>query len=123
MCCDHETMTVLVEKLVISRKHHKCYECAREIKPGDKYEIIQGIADGQFMRYKTCVQCVDLREYVRGEVDCLCYIFGDLLGECLEYANAAEPGDCLKHKVYRYVTETNLRIKKKRRELKECLAI
>jgi len=45
----------------VARKRHRCCECRGEIRPGEKYERISGVWDGEPMRFKTCLDCVLLR--------------------------------------------------------------
>jgi hypothetical protein len=57
-----------------ARKEHKCYECGRVIQRGEKYRNESGIWDGDPRRYKTCSECLSIREvffcggYIYGEV-------------------------------------------------------
>jgi len=44
-----------------ARKIHKCDECRREIKPSEKYESCRGKWKGDFETYKTCADCLSLR--------------------------------------------------------------
>ncbi len=48
-----------------ARKEHKCCECQRVIKVGEKYHLFKGCWDGEWGRFKTCVACNDLRYDVR----------------------------------------------------------
>ena len=68
-----------------ARKVHKCYECGRKIEPGEKYEVVSGVWDGDFETYKTCNDCHTARSmfFPSG------YSFGmmwqdivDYIGEC-----------------------------------------
>jgi hypothetical protein len=45
------------EKIVKSRKDHKCSECRRVIKKGEHYKRIKGLWDGYFSTYKHCADC------------------------------------------------------------------
>lgn len=44
-----------------ARKEHKCCECGDAIKRGDKYEETTGIWDGKPNRYRTCLDCLSVR--------------------------------------------------------------
>lgn len=44
-----------------ARKKHRCVECRGDIMPGDTYENFAGMWD-DFGNYKTCPECVELRE-------------------------------------------------------------
>lgn len=45
-----------------ARKEHKCCECYKKIVPGEQYEYISGIWDGEPAAYKTCLDCKSLRD-------------------------------------------------------------
>lgn len=45
-----------------ARKPHKCYECGRAIEPGERYEVASGIWDGRPDRFKTCPDCLSVRQ-------------------------------------------------------------
>lgn len=49
-------------KIIKARKTHICSECKREINPKERYEIISGVYDGVFEEYKTCMDCVSLKD-------------------------------------------------------------
>lgn len=63
----HETMRT-------ARKQHKCLECYRSIEPGEQYERVRAKWDGNISEYKTCQQCLAVREWLN-EV-CSGFIFG-----------------------------------------------
>lgn len=44
-----------------ARKPHKCCECSREIPKGAQYEYIAGKCGGDFQDYKTCLDCMNIR--------------------------------------------------------------
>lgn len=50
------------EKIVTARKAHRCYECFKDILPGEKYEYVSGIWDGSPSTYKTCLDCKSIRD-------------------------------------------------------------
>lgn len=45
-----------------ARKAHKCCECGREIQRGETYESNKGCWDGQIEVYKTCSDCLSVRD-------------------------------------------------------------
>lgn len=49
-------------KYPVARKEHKCGECRKVIVPGEKYESVSGMYDGHFDTYKTCLDCVSMRD-------------------------------------------------------------
>ena len=81
------------EKIVTARKKHRCYECFQDIQPGEKYEYVSGIWDGDPQTYKTCLDCKSIRnvffdswQYTRVWDD-FQYEFG--------YAGSAIPESCI----------------------------
>lgn len=44
-----------------ARKHHKCCECYRQIEVGESYEYVSGIWDGVPHIYKTCADCLSIK--------------------------------------------------------------
>jgi len=49
------------EVLRTARKEHRCCECHRTILPGEKYEYVSGMWEGKFDTYKTCIDCLSIR--------------------------------------------------------------
>jgi hypothetical protein len=47
-----------------ARKVHYCSECAVEIQIGEVYERSEGLWDGTFYTFKTCVRCQAVRNAV-----------------------------------------------------------
>ena len=50
------------EKIQTARKKHICSECLKDILPGEKYEYIFGVWDGDPHVYKTCLDCKSIRD-------------------------------------------------------------
>lgn len=50
------------EKMVRAMKEHRCCECGRTITPGERYEKVAGVWDGEFNTYKTCDDCLSIRD-------------------------------------------------------------
>lgn len=48
--------------IVRARKPQKCCECKDPINPGDHYEVTSGKWDGDWMSFKTCLPCKEIRE-------------------------------------------------------------
>ena len=46
----------------IARKSHRCCECHSYIKPGERYERVVGLHDGDWVTYKTCHLCLRIRK-------------------------------------------------------------
>ena len=45
-----------------ARKPHKCYECHRTIKSGEKYKYEVNVYDGEIDKFKTCIDCMSVRD-------------------------------------------------------------
>ncbi len=43
-----------------ARKDHKCCECWRTIKAGEKYQYSSGVWDGEPDSFKQCLNCHDI---------------------------------------------------------------
>lgn len=78
----------------IARKQHICVECGRTIQKGEKYEVVSGLWDGEFSTFKTCSDCLCVRE----EFFCDGYIYGtiwDDLHTHIDYIDGEVSSDCL----------------------------
>ena len=88
--------TCMTETWPKARKIHRCCECRRGIKPGEKYQRISGIWDGQPLRFKTCAECADIaarfRHYLEYED---LPPFGELFEEMKEAGVTAEELPCI----------------------------
>ena len=80
--CNDSSPSMYVETWHKARKEHKCCECKRKIKPGDEYERIAGVWDGDFSTYKTCEVCAGLRDAL---AEFSCPTFGGLGEEYFNY--------------------------------------
>lgn len=49
-------------KMARAAKEHICTECSRTITKGEKYEYVVGTWYGEFRTYKTCSDCLSVRE-------------------------------------------------------------
>ena len=60
---DHDgELSCFKEKIRTARKKHRCGECFGDITPGEQYEYVSGIWDGEPIVYKTCLDCKSLRD-------------------------------------------------------------
>lgn len=93
--CDGPYPSFYHTKHPIARKAHRCDECCRAIRPGEKYERVTANWEGVIGTYKTCPRCLALREYVKAHVPCFCWyhtnMIEDALGTAHHYAHEA-PG-------------------------------
>lgn len=82
------------ERYPIARVEHQCCECDRIMEIGERYEVISGVWDGSFSRFKTCLNCVSVRE----EFFCDWYTHGEIweaLGEHIRSVGGHVDGDCI----------------------------
>lgn len=54
--CD-EYSDVWIEKWRTARKAHKCYECGRSVKAGERYRFYKSLFDSRWFEWKTCQHC------------------------------------------------------------------
>lgn len=82
MCeCDVDPPRVYHESTRTARKPHRCCECRSTITPGEQYEHVFGVWDGQAASQKTCAQCVLLRSEAMRFASCFCFTFGNVISE------------------------------------------
>ena len=91
--CDFGCCTVLFQKEVKARKEHKCTNCGREISKHEYYETIKSVEDGKIYTYKTCQDCLS----IRNEFFCGAYYFEfmEALDEHLFAINGEVSSECL----------------------------
>jgi hypothetical protein len=70
-----------------ARKQHKCCECHRDIQPGEKYQRSEGLWEGEWMTFKTCMLCYDLRKKIAFSLP---YDEAPAFGELREWAQEAD---------------------------------
>lgn len=94
---------ILTSRQQTANKEHKCCECSRVIARGEPYIVESGFWEGRAYRYKTCVDCISLREeffcngWIYGEV--VAYVTyhvadvrGEISSECLDRLTPAARG-------------------------------
>lgn len=67
--CDCEVPQAISINWRAARKHHRCCECAGWITPKERHEYISGIWDHQASSYRTCAQCVQVRDWYVSQLD------------------------------------------------------
>jgi len=83
--CDYDPPTFLEQRLVKkARKQHKCAECSGYVAVGEPYEYTAGLWDGHFDIFHICERCYNIRTWVKNNVPCFCYAFGNLNDDCIE---------------------------------------
>ena len=50
-----------VAKIQTARKYHMCCECGRDIFPSEEYERVSGKWETRIATYKTCSDCLSIR--------------------------------------------------------------
>jgi hypothetical protein len=71
--CDYEPPSFYRVELRLARKQYYCDECSGLILPKERYEYVSGKWDGDLGTYRTCERCVEIREFVSGNVPCFCW--------------------------------------------------
>lgn len=81
--------TVLRDRHYVARSAHKCSECRRIIRPGERYRLESLVFEKQFSTHKTCVHCSVMREWLCENCSGFCYgdIFEDIWEHAQEYDN------------------------------------
>ena len=77
-----------------ARKEHRCGECGRTIMPLERYENINGVWEGDFSTYKTCLDCLS----IRNEFFCEGYYYEMVLENLREHifeSRGEIPEDCI----------------------------
>jgi len=64
---------VFTETLVVAKKPHTCCECGDIIQPGQQYELVKGLWDGSWSKFRTCSICARIRRAY-----CCSWTYGDL---------------------------------------------
>lgn len=94
-CCDDGPRPEFLDVLMrTAAKVHKCTECGRDIVPGEKYENVKGKWDGFFDTFKTCVDCLSVRD----AFFCDGYAYGGIWEELwvhFDYIGYEVSSDCL----------------------------
>lgn len=62
--CECDAPSVHHETFLRARKEHTCCECGVTVRKGDVHQFIQGVWDGQWSRYRSCIECAQVRDWV-----------------------------------------------------------
>lgn len=88
--CDYDPPEFHSSRIVkAARREHKCEECCKPIKIGERYEYVFGMWDGYLSEFKTCARCLDIRQWVKNNVPCFCWAHGNMLGDAKETVEEA----------------------------------
>jgi hypothetical protein len=89
--CDYDSdwRGFQVEKIRNARKRHRCCECAGFVEPGEKYERAVGCYEGSMWESVTCIRCLDIRRWIRNQIPCFCWLYGEMLDKAKQTVVAA----------------------------------
>jgi hypothetical protein len=95
MCsCDGgEPPRVYSAKRLKARKQHRCCECRENILVGETYELASGLYDSSWSNFKTCNQCLAVRERAIVEIPDFCIYHGGLHDELFDCGAEADDDD------------------------------
>jgi len=86
-----DTPTYHRERDVVARKEHVCCECGETIQPGTRYERVDGVWDGEWSIFCTCLTCANIRSLY-----CSAWVYGGLdeaLCECFGFSYLEDPSE------------------------------
>jgi len=93
---DGDSCDFVKSAMMTARNQHTCSECKNTIAKGVTYENVRGCWDGDFHVYKTCPDCLSLRnEFFRGG-----YFFGYIwehFRETVDSVGASISEGCISH--------------------------
>lgn len=78
-----------VERIRKARKPHKCCECHGAVQPGERYERVVGCYEGDFWESVTCARCLDIRRWIKNQIPCFCWLYGEMLDKAKQTVVAA----------------------------------
>lgn len=89
--CDYEPAEMYVANLAKKAyKTHQCSECFRRINEGESYEKVVGKWDGNIGSFKTCVNCLAVRDFITAHIPCFCWSHAGVLEDAKEAINDIE---------------------------------
>lgn len=65
MNCDCDRPSAYFVKIVKVRKPHKCCECGLTINQQERAEKADGIYDGEFRTFYTCLDCLGILNFLK----------------------------------------------------------
>lgn len=69
----------------VAKKEHKCAECFRLIRAGEKYHTDTYYFDGGLTHHKTCAHCMVVRDWLQSE--CGGFLYGGVEEDIREHAD------------------------------------
>ena len=76
--CDYDLPSVYSPRMVVAKKQYNCCECNGYILRGESHQYLFAIWDGNPSQLRTCLRCVDVWNFVEGNIPCACLIHGSL---------------------------------------------
>ncbi len=94
------------ESTPTARRQHKCCECQGAILPGQKYQRAAGQWDGRMDVFKTCMPCVEARDWATSQMewcggDDHLFYYEMLEQDLADMAMEIHPGTGRRFKTYR----------------------
>lgn len=86
MCLVDESdgrVTMIAEGERTARKEHRCSECRRKIRVGERYLSERYVFDGDFHHHKTCAHCQVVRAWLQDE--CGGWLYGAIEEDIVEH--------------------------------------
>jgi len=68
--CDGDFPSILEETFPKARKKHICCECGSDIDPGEIYQKIKGLWEDEWLTFKTCMICYNIRHEANRQEEC-----------------------------------------------------
>lgn len=59
---DGEPFSFSKKTFPLARKKYQCDECGKTIVPSEKYERVEGLTDGKFETFTTCMVCSEIAD-------------------------------------------------------------
>jgi hypothetical protein len=87
--CDYDAPEFYHREVRCARKPHRCGECGALISPKERYERVTGKWERSIDTFKTCESCVDIRQWTKNNVPCLCWAHGNMIEDCREAVREA----------------------------------
>jgi len=89
----------------IAKKDHRCSECASDIKKGERYERVFGVWEGYPNTYKTCVNCLVVRDSITAVADCFCWQHEGLFENISEWLESVRLKAGVRFSIYRLLVD------------------
>lgn len=87
--CDYDRPSVYSSKIVRAKKEYQCCECFKPIRVGERHEYAFGVHDGDTYQPRTCLGCVNIRQFVSINIPCFCWAHGNLIEDAKNIVEAA----------------------------------